>query len=201
MDKGFAADIGTVDRDFPGVPVGGRDGAHFVVGVDPHIHGVSVEQPRKILQGKGAPFGQLGSAGDEHGVLGAIIDDEAQAVVGHDDVDGLVVLILIEVPHLVKLLRQRMEKLHIDLRGHQIVLDQGLLAVAALAIHHHAGRLVERQIEGVGKVFGGGNEHLFALSGDPQHHEERHHRGDKVRVGHLPGTAVMSAFFAHRWIV
>ena len=35
---------------------------------------------------------------------------------------------------------------------------------------------------------------LLVLGGQPEHEEQRHHRGDEIRVGDLPGAAVMTMF-------
>ena len=35
--------------------------------------------------------------------------------------------------------------------------------------------------------------HLLAAVQQPQHDEQRHHGGDEIRVGHLPGAAVVAA--------
>src|SRR5437588_35971 len=60
----------------------------------------------------------------------------------------------------------------------------------AMAAARHPGT------DGLGKSFriaeiaGDGLLHVIARAHEPQDEEERHHRGDEIRVGHFPGAAV-----------
>ena len=46
---------------------------------------------------------------------------------------------------------------------------------------------------GIGKIAADGLFDLFAAVQQPENNEQRHHGRNKIRVGHLPGAAMVAA--------
>src|SRR4030095_15018210 len=66
----------------------------------------------------------------------------------------------------------------------------------ALTARGEARALGPREDRRVLEVLGDGGLHRVVLAHDPEHDEERPHRGDEVGVGDLPGAAMMAAAVA-----
>ena len=99
------------------------------------------------------------------------------------------------IQRLDHLLTETLEDRQLDGRRRAMVTLAGFLAGRIFAGGQHPGAGRIGRSEGIGEGAGDGLLHLRTLGGEPEHEEERHHRGHEIRVRHFP--CATSSFTGH----
>ncbi len=127
--------------------------------------------------------GELGGLRLEDGFVGAVKDIDGQAVGGEVELDGVVVLVLgIGLKGFEKVLVQAAEHGQLDGGGGIEIAGAAFDGLGFLAGDDADGILGDGG-KGIAEGALDGFLDALVLRGKPEHHEQRHHGGDEIRVG------------------